>query len=67
MYDFDGNATQETRDFVGYNNGTPMGSPVSKGLLSELKEFQEKCPEYNRSVPYYDLPVTFSPFYFKHI
>ena len=59
-YGFAPNATQETRDYIGYNNGTPGDNPNSTGMLTANKNILEgKCNDTNSSIPYFLLPVIY--------
>jgi hypothetical protein len=58
MYDFDKNADEQTKAFVGFNTGKPMNTPVSSGMLNANTNILEaKCKEYDTSVPYFQKPV----------
>ena len=55
MYDFSSNATQDTRDFFGYNNGLPMHKPDQSGMLEGGENiFLYNCHDVNRTVPYFE-------------
>lgn len=58
MYSFDDHSTQDTKDFIGYNEGIPINRPTSKGMLEGgTNVVQSKChnPEKNisKAVPYF--------------
>ena len=55
MYNFDSDATSETKDFWGDNRGVPMQNPKSRGLLNGKTNILEyPCKAANRSVPYFE-------------
>jgi len=55
MYKFEDEATKEDREFFGSNEGKPMLSPVSSGLLASGQSIlATPCKEINRTVPYFE-------------
>jgi len=58
LYSFNNEtATQEDKEFFGYNDGLPMRNPKSRGMLKGGGKniFEMPCKEINRSVPYFKL------------
>ncbi|KAL4456247.1 hypothetical protein ABPG74_014208 [Tetrahymena malaccensis] len=61
-YDFEKNATDSTREFVGYNNG--VDNELPNGLLKNIFQNKNKCqfePKYkeksvSRNVPFFKMP-----------
>lgn len=52
MYGFGDEATQETKDFFGFNDGTPVFNPDSKGMLDGDKNvLQTACPRTEKATP----------------
>lgn len=47
-------ATQEDIEYFGMNQGFPMHSPQSSGMLRKDMMQQITCHEFNRSVPYFE-------------
>ena len=52
-YEFDPQVPHNDREFMGYNKGSPMNDPDSKGVLSNVQSFP--CMHYNTSTPYFEL------------
>ncbi|CAI2381584.1 unnamed protein product [Moneuplotes crassus] len=54
MYGFDDDIDQESRDFFGHNEGLPIYSPISDGMLDGGKNIlQTACPSSERATPYF--------------
>jgi hypothetical protein len=53
LLDYDQQATLETREYFGYNQGAPMTNPNSSGVLSNKNQMSFACPDIQKSVPYY--------------
>jgi len=54
LYSFDHGASQESKDFFGYNTGSPIHRPQSSGMINgRTSVLQYPCEEVNKSVPYF--------------
>lgn len=54
LYRFDNSSDVQAQMFFGSNHGTPISSPVSKGMLTNGKNIAAvPCWEVNRTVPYF--------------
>lgn len=54
MYSFENENDKASRDFFGYNEGTPWERPNSTGMLkANYNILNYPCPDTNRTVPYF--------------
>ena len=54
LYDFEDDASELTKEFWGHNEGTPIFTPNSEGLLDGATNvLQTACPTVERAVPYF--------------
>ena len=68
MYSFAEDADEATRAFVGFNNGTPQNDPSSEGMLHAHTNILEgKCPEKNKSIPYFEKPPVVNNYIYIYI
>jgi ABC-type multidrug transport system ATPase subunit len=54
LYDFDDDVSEMTKEFWGSNEGTPIFTPKSEGLLDGTTNvLQTACPAAEKAVPYF--------------
>jgi hypothetical protein len=55
MYGYEKDTPQETKDYFGFNHGSPIYTPESDGMLDgDTNILQSACPAVDKASPYFD-------------